>query len=171
MLDITTFISEDGKIQDPGARRRLADVLSFRFAGRRARFRITEEKRTSAQNRFWWGAVVQTIFQAMLVTGSAQQVNAKTGEITTITPQDIHDSLKGDYLPRRVVEVFGQEKVLAPTTTNLSVTEFSDFINAVENDERVRRLLAYAGLEWPDPEQWQEQNGRFRSGKLAERMA
>lgn len=168
MFDVTAQITDDGKIADRRVVDRMREQLLFRFAGRECRIRITEPKRSPGQNRFYWGCRIGIIHQAMLVTGAAQQVNLDTGEVTTITPMDIHESLKRDYLPPRTVELFDEERILPPSTASLGVAEFTEYLLAIETDERVRRLLALAGLDWPTLEEWEADNGAIRSGKIYE---
>jgi len=168
MLDVLLHIDETGRVKNRDAVQRMQEQFVYVYAGRDCRVRVTEPKRSSRQNRFYWGAVIATIHRAMVLTGTHQQVIAETGEIITTTPEDLHELFKKTYLPWRDREIFGKAYEMAPTTTTLSVAAFSEYLLCIETDERVRRLLAHAGLEWPDSEAWQETNGAFRSGNLSE---
>ncbi|NBW19195.1 MAG: hypothetical protein EBR82_65590 [Caulobacteraceae bacterium] len=91
---------------------------------------VTKPPRSAAQNRFYW---------ALLQACSEQLADAKY-------ERDIwHEWAKNRYLVGRVVELpCGSIKELEPTTTDLTVNDFSDF---------VEQVLAYAlekGLIWTD---------------------
>lgn len=79
---------------------------------------ITNEhpKRTVAQNRYYWGVYLPLIAK-------------ETGE------QDLdrlHTLFKGKFLTTEIAEVLGEKVRITKSTTDLSTTEFSEYIMSIE---------------------------------------
>ena len=149
-LDITVEINEHGGFKFGSDRNRVRDYLAFAFAGRRCRLRISEEKRSTQANAYYWAVVIETIRLARLECG-----------MPPVSSEDLHSHFKACYLPVRVVEVFGTTHTLLGTTVTDS-TEFYDYVEAIRQDEDVRRVLAFANMEIPDPDP------NYRSYKIKE---
>lgn len=72
-------------------------------------------KRTEAQNRYYWGVYLPLIA-------------AETGNDV----EDLHTLFKGLYLNRGVVEVLGNKVRRVKSTTELTVSQFIEFIQKIE---------------------------------------
>lgn len=72
-------------------------------------------KRTEAQNRYYWG-----VYLPMIAKETGNEV------------EDLHQLFKGMFLNRGVVEVLGNKVRRVRSTTELSVSQFIEFIMAIE---------------------------------------
>jgi len=75
-------------------------------------------KRSDAQNRYLWGVYYPII-------------SKETGERNL---DRLHSLFKGMFLTEAVVEVLGKKVRMTKSTTNLSRTAFSEFINSIETE-------------------------------------
>lgn len=73
-------------------------------------------KRTTAQNNYYWGVYLPLIA-------------AETGESET---ERLHELFKGLFLTRGVVEVLGHKVRIKGSTTDLSVSDFCEYIQKIE---------------------------------------
>jgi hypothetical protein len=84
--------------------------------------------RTLQQNRYYWGVVVQTLFE--------------DGEFGYETPEEIHEALKWRFL-----KVAGKGPLdTVKSTTELSTVEFKGYV------ERIQRWATEWDIVIPDPE-------------------
>ena len=118
----------------------LADPAAWRAAiarkdGRDVWVMVVRQQhaRTMQANRYYWGVVVET-------------VSAYIGE----TREDAHALLKAHHLPQRSIETLEGKVIdgVPPTTRNLSVEEFSAYV------ERIKVWAAtFLGLHIPEANQ------------------
>lgn len=150
-LDETFDVGEDGQLAD---RRRAAWLWSQikLYAGRRVRIRVSAPKRSTRANAYYWGVVLDTIRRACMDAG--QPVSA----------EELHHHFKALYLPARTFEVMGIDHVMPGSTAQLDSTSFADYIEAIKQDEQVLALGCYI----PDPDEYEEREGAFRSYAIAE---
>lgn len=78
-------------------------------------------KRTMAQNRYYWGVYLPLIA-------------AETGEHDL---ERLHRYFAGKFLTSEIVEVFGQKVRMVKSTTELSKSDFSEYIMNIEADTGV----------------------------------
>lgn len=134
-----TFRVEEGKLRPRSKAKHFWEGLHLFEAGRVV-VTFETETRSLAQNRFLWGYVYRPIRIAMLEAG--QPVSSKA----------IHEHYKQKYLDPEVHQmtdpVTGEvTEYLEYTTTDLSTTEFSDYIERIKQDELVIEL----GCLIPEP--------------------
>ncbi len=86
---------------------------------------VKKPKRTVQQCRFYWGAYLPLICEA-------------TGH----TPEELHAYFKGKYLTRGIKSILGHPTRLQASTTDLNVSEFSEYIRNIESE---------SGIPAPDP--------------------
>jgi len=118
----------------------LSDPAAWRAAiarqeGRQVWVTVVRQQhaRTMQANRYYWGVVVET-------------VAAYIGE----TREDAHALLKAHHLPQRSIETLEGKVIdgVPPTTRNLSVEEFSAYV------ERIKVWAAtFLGLHIPEANQ------------------
>lgn len=87
-------------------------------------------KRTERQNRYLWGAFYPLI-------------SKETGEPNL---DRLHELFKGMFLTQGVVDVLGKKVRMKKSTTELSKSEFNEYIMAIE---------AETGVEAPPVENWE----------------
>lgn len=92
--------------------------------GKRIRIGEITSTRTILQNRFYWCYL--------------GIIERETGQ----DAQDIHEIAKRKFLPPRFVNVMGKEFKLPSTTTKLSKTEMSDFMD---------KICYWTNIPIPDP--------------------
>lgn len=71
-------------------------------------------KRTEQQNRYYW----------MYITMIAEETRNEVDQL--------HELFKGEFLTEKIVTVLGKPVRIKKSTTQLSVTEFGDFIRNIE---------------------------------------
>ena len=94
-----------------------------------------KKDRTQEQNRYYWGVVLVTIQKA---------IEDSRGE--HYSTEEIHEWMRDKFLTKRVVTIKGEPKVLAPSTTKLTVGEFAEYL------EQIIRFCAESGILIPDAE-------------------
>ena len=72
-------------------------------------------KRTEAQNRYYWGVYLPMI-----------------SEETGNDVDDLHTLFKGKFLSKGIVEVLGQKVRRAQSTTELNASQFTEYIQRIE---------------------------------------
>lgn len=79
---------------------------------------VTNErpKRTTAQNSYYWGVYLPLI-------------SKETGESDL---DRLHTLFKGKFLTTNIVEVLGEKVRITKSTTNLSTSEFAEYIMSIE---------------------------------------
>lgn len=102
-----------------------ANAKAFIDRGRPLRVIVTEDekKRTSEANRFYWGAVLTTIAEQAWVDG--RQFS-----------KDVwHEHFARLYLPHtEIVTPYGEIISRRKSTTELTVSEFSEYLQRVQSD-------------------------------------
>lgn len=102
-----------------------ANAKAFIDRGRPLRVIVTEDekKRTSEANRFYWGAVLTTIAEQAWVDG--RQFS-----------KDVwHEHFARLYLPHtEIVTPYGEIVSRRKSTTELTVSEFSEYLQRVQSD-------------------------------------
>jgi hypothetical protein len=102
-----------------------ANAKAFIDRGRPLRVIVTEDekKRTSEANRFYWGAVLTTIAEQAWVDGRQYS-------------KDVwHEHFARLYLPHtEIVTPYGEIVSRRKSTTELTVSEFSDYLQRVQSD-------------------------------------
>jgi len=120
----------------------LSNVLEL-FAGGRVEISVSRPTRSLRQNRFLWGWVYKNVHQGLREAGVTElHIMGPDGDAVTIpiTMNFIHLWLKMKHLQP---EDPGEE----PSTTDLSTTEFSRYVEAIRHDETIRRYE----IDIPDP--------------------
>ena len=92
-------------------------------------------KRSTDQNKYWWGVVVKLIADWLRSYGN------------DVTDNDVHEFLKMKYLGKREVNINGKNFERYRGTSELTTIEFADMIAKVQRD------FAEKGLIIPDPNQ------------------
>jgi hypothetical protein len=102
-----------------------ANAKAFIDRGRPLRVIVTEDekKRTSEANRFYWGAVLTTIAEQAWVDGRQYS-------------KDVwHEHFARLYLPHtEIVTPYGEIVSRRKSTTELTVSEFSEYLQRVQSD-------------------------------------
>lgn len=84
------------------------------------------EKRSNAQNSYYWPVVVEYVLEGMIDAGYRRE---------SLSPELVHDYLKGKFLKhmkRRVVNpVTKKYMTRQPTTTELNTWEFMDYMEGI----------------------------------------
>lgn len=144
-LDETFYVTDDGKLADQRRAEWLRSQLQL-YAGGQVRIRIGRPKRSTRANAYYWGVVIATVREALMEAGMP------------VSAEALHVHFKRRYLEPRTTCVLGIDHVLDPTTTDMDSTEFSYYIEAIKEDEDVRRLGVYI----PEPDE------NMRSSRIAE---
>lgn len=76
-------------------------------------------KRTEQQNRYYW--LYMTI------------ISDETGH----TPEEIHEWVKGKFVTKEIKQIFGVPVRIKGSTTDMSVTEFSDLITRIAAETHI----------------------------------
>ena len=140
-VDITVPVNEQGHLSR--TRREWLKRQLAAYAGKDVRIRITNPKRSSRANRYYWAAVIGPIRQAMLEAGIGF---IEVGdEVKPVTAEMIHAYFKQKYLTPRTAVVFGFDVTLDPTTTTLDSDGFANYIDAIRSDPHVIELGVYFG--------------------------
>lgn len=78
------------------------------------------KNRSVAQNAYYWGVVLPTI-----------QAHIEEQEGRVWSCDDIHEFFRDEFLPPRVVEIMGKPKIIRPSTADLKVREFAEYLDRV----------------------------------------
>ncbi len=131
----TSVVVSHGKLKLGQSERSEMDRALSQFPDGRLTLRLEKEKnrRSNAQNRFWWGTVVKLF-----------------AEHCGNYPDEMHEILKMELLPKAVETLdldTGEVKsiTIGRSTTGLSTAEFKDLIL------RAQELGARMGIYIPDP--------------------
>lgn len=97
----------------------------FADCGKPLRVIVTEDekKRTDAANRFYWGAVLSAVAEQAWVAGKQYS-------------KDVwHEHFARQYLPHtEIVTPFGEVIARRKSTTELTVSEFSEYLQRVQSE-------------------------------------
>ena len=92
-------------------------------------------KRSTQQNRYYWGLVIPILKQAFTDLGHE------------LTDDDVHDFLKGKFNSKQVVnEGTGEAVELPMSTTKLNKEDFGVYIESIQ-----RFAAEFLGVVIPDP--------------------
>jgi hypothetical protein len=112
----------DGRLPERDARR-VGEAIR-KLSGKRVVVSVAEVKKTRStlQNRYYWGCVVKLITDAFRDAGNM------------VNSDDVHDFLKAEVgkLSQVLVTVEGEVFRGPGSTTKLTTTEFSNYIEAVK---------------------------------------
>jgi hypothetical protein len=125
-LDIVLDVDERGEI-DPRRRLWMDDQIRL-YAGGRVRIQVSRPRRTTRSNAYYWAGVIEPIRRALADAGRPTAAGV------------LHEYFKAKYLPPRIMECLGHDVVLAPSSSGLDMTSFSDYVEAIKHDEDVRAL-------------------------------
>ena len=90
-------------------------------------------KRSNQQNAYYWLCL--------------REISLNTG----LEETDIHEYLKGRYLPKQTITIAGDSAIIPPSTTKLSKLEFGEYM------EKVIQFAADQGILLPDPSIWKKE--------------
>jgi len=96
------------------------------------------KNRSLEQNAYYWSAVLPTM-QSFIEESRGDHYSC----------DEIHEYMRDDFLPHRVITIKGQAKVVRPSTASLTTEEFSVYL------EHVIHFAAESGIVIPAPE-WRE---------------
>lgn len=135
----TFRVTDEGALRPRSKARWLREQIQL-FGGGKVVITMERPTRSLAQNRFYWGYVIRPIRIAMLDAGIEASSEA------------IHQHYKRKYLDPDIHEMVDPttgevQSYRTYTTTNLSETDFHDYVELIKMDEAIRTLGAYI----PDP--------------------
>ncbi len=128
---------------DPLQWARVAGNLMAALKGlaRDVAWRVTIElytkNRSLAQNSYYWGVVLPSI---------SAHIEEHTGQIKSC--DDLHEWFRDEYLPPRVVEINGKPKIIRPSTADLKVGPFAEYLDRI-----IRYCSIELGLIVPAPDE------------------
>ena len=96
------------------------------------------KNRSLDQNNYYWGVVLPTIQYV---------IQESRGE--HYSTEDLHEWFRDKFLPHRVITIKGETKAVQPSTSKLTIKEFSDYL------ESIIQFAAESGIVIPDPE-WRD---------------
>lgn len=115
-------IISDGNIQvSPNVRKKLIPL-----EGKFITFDIVKKNRSNSQNNYYWNYL--------------RIISQETGENET----DLHELFKRKFLIPEYKVVMGQEIKIPTTTTSLSKTDFSDYLD---------KISSFTAISLPSPEE------------------
>lgn len=133
-IDITCSIDADGKIP-----RSISEQIKAQFvlrSGKDVRIIISDRKRSSKANRFYWVGIIRPIQLAMAEAGRA------------VSAEVLHEYFKQLYLTPESGNVFDTDLVLPISTTRLDQQAFHTYIESIKTDENILVL----GVIFDEPE-------------------
>lgn len=112
--------------------------LLRRMEGKRLRLKISRwtRQRSDRQNRYYWGVVVEMVWQMFLEYGN------------DMTKEEVHDFLKGPEVGALFTEVMdprGEIHRVPLSTTKLTTVSWEDYMT------KCRAWAARMGLQIPEP--------------------
>lgn len=124
-----TIPVEGGKLNPSPAQQQTIDRMLATREGKAVVLKLSRpvNSRSQRQNRFYWGVMIPLLAD-------------HSGD----THEDMHDFLRQEFLPRRFVEFAGRRREVRKSTADLSVEEFSVYL------EQLAALAAESGLVIPD---------------------
>jgi hypothetical protein len=115
----------EGKLSfGPVLKRQFQDFM-IKHEGRQISIDLVSKTRSTTQNSYYW-----------LYLGVVER---ETGQLA----DDIHQWAKRKFLPPRFITINGEEIRIPSSTTDLSKTDFGDYID---------KLAAEIGIALPDPQ-------------------
>jgi hypothetical protein len=132
-----------GSIDDKGAlsihnRQRLVE-WARQYPGKNVviKFERKGSKRSSPQNRYYWGIVIKEITLRLRELGHQW-----------ITDEDVHDMMKLKFNYEQIVSEQGEVLELPKSTSTLTKTQFAEYV------DNIRMWAAgFLGVNIPDPNQ------------------
>ena len=91
--------------------------------------------RSREQNAYLWGVVYPTIQKA---------IRDSRGEY--YSTDEIHEWFRDKFLPKRLITIKGEQKVVRPSTARLKVAPFGEYL------ERIIHFCAESGIHIPPAE-------------------
>lgn len=117
-----------------------------RLVGQTIRLTVTRTKgkRSSQQNKYLWAVVYEDYLNGL--RARAADVGM---ELPFRTKDDLHFHLKAKYVGMPVAEFDGEEVHLDPTTTALTLEQFSTYIEAIKAEAAHRGIyIREANKDW-----------------------
>ena len=121
-------VPEDGKLHIINGKK-FAQYIATLHGDVLVRVEKPKRKRSDAQNRWYWGVVLQLMEE-------------ETGH----TKEELHEAMKMRF-NKRLITLGGNVMTIPGTTTKMKTSEFSEFV------EKVRHFaVTYLNLTIPDPD-------------------
>lgn len=140
-LGYTGRVTESGDIELP-KRMRKEIAAAFTGHGIEVTVRRRRKRRSSPQNRYYWGVIIPAVLRGFIDAGNALQEGNQAHRET------VHEFLKLRFLDNGI-EIHDAEGVLhkgPPTTTTLTTTEQEEY------HDRIREFAAeFLGVSIPLP--------------------
>lgn len=135
-------VTERGSLELP--RKRFAKEIRV-FSGAQVEITVRKKRkrRTSPQNRYYWGAVIPAIIQAFIDLGhEGLQIGSSESAET------IHAFLKGKFLDNglEIADAHGEAIKLPASTTRCTTSEFMDYLADIQ-----KWAAEVLGIVVPDP--------------------
>lgn len=133
-----TFVLWPDPVDRARVGRNLMDALKALPKDKAIRVTIQdyEKNRSLAQNSYYWGVVLPAI---------SAHIEEQTGQIKSC--DDLHEWFRDEYLPPRVVEINGKPKIIRPSTADLKVGPFAEYLDRI-----IRYCSIDLGLIVPAPD-------------------
>ncbi len=118
-------ITATGSIKDGVLKinnRRIFDADLLKIKGEvNITVQATGKKRTSKQNRYYWGVVVKIIREGLLDIGY------------DLNDDDVHEFLKSKFNPTSIIfELTGEEFTFGASTTKMNTKAFKEYIEKIQ---------------------------------------
>jgi len=134
-LTITTRLNDDARTTRE-VRRQIKEHMQF-FKGKRVHIEIGPPSRSLDANAYYHGVIITNIHAAIISAG-----------LGPVSHDALHAFFRDKYLPATVEQVFGEDKVMRPSTAKLNSTDFHYYVESIKTDEIVRQL----DVHFPPPE-------------------
>lgn len=136
-----------GRIRSAAWKWAMASLRKWPDLALEIEIRPVQDTRSARANRFLWGYVYREIVREM------------QGRVTAAALDELHECMKLRHNPIRVTDpVTGEERIVGGSTRRMSISEFSDFIEAVMVDGSEA-----FGIIWREPradEDWRKRDER-----------
>jgi hypothetical protein len=124
----------------------VARAFLGRLVGKTVRLTVTRQKgaRSSAQNRYLWAVVYEDYLNGLKARA------ADVGAVLPFKDKDaLHYHLKHKYIGQTVDHFEGEPVYGDPTSTALTVEQFSDYITAIMAEAAARAIyIRPANKDW-----------------------
>jgi hypothetical protein len=136
-LSLYGSIDEAGKLSIHNRQRLLEWARQHPGKNVVIKFERKGSKRSSPQNRYYWGCVIKEITLRLRDLGHQW-----------LTDEDVHDMMKLKFNHEQIVSEEGEVLELPKSTTTLTKTQFAEYVDNI-------RMWAsgFLGINIPDPNQ------------------
>jgi hypothetical protein len=136
-LELTGHIDDKGALSIHNRQRLLEWAKQYPGKNVVIKFERKGSKRSSPQNRYYWGVVIREITIRLRELGH-QWLN----------DEDVHDMMKLKFNHEQIVSEEGEVLELPKSTTALTKTQFAEYV------DNIRMWAAgFLGIDIPDPNQ------------------